>query len=96
MQGMVELDLFFSNVTDSMMIVAVADMNGDKFTDIITVNQERSAFRVFLYNNHLKEFVFGEREFPVNCIIANISWLLKLQRRDAGLLVTWSKPEFDY
>lgn len=92
MQGMVELDLFFSNVTDSMMIVAVADMNGDKFTDIITVNQERSAFRVFLYNNHLKEFVFGEREFPVNCIIANIQ-TIKTSNKNAGLLVTWSKPE---
>ena len=91
-QGMVELDLFFSNVTDSMLIVAVADMDGDKFTDIITVNQERSAFRVFLYNSRLKQFVFGEREFPVNCIISNIQ-TIKTTNENEGLLVTCSKPE---
>lgn len=91
-QGMVELDLFFSNVTDSLLIVAVSDMDGDKYTDIITINQDRSAFRVFLYDNKSKRYVFGEREFPVNCIIANIQ-SIKTTDKNGGLLVTCSKPE---
>lgn len=91
-QGMVELDLFFSNVTESMLIVAVGDMDGDKYTDVITINQERNAFRVFLYNSKSKRFVFGEREFPVDCMIANIQ-PIKTTPTNGGLLVTCSKPQ---
>jgi integrin alpha FG-GAP repeat containing protein 1 len=91
-QGMVELDLFFSNVTDSMLIVAVGDMDGDKYSDIITVNQDRSAFRVFLYNSKSKRFVFGEREFPTECIIANVQ-TIKTTSDKGGILVTCSKPQ---
>lgn len=91
-QGMVELDLFFSNVTNSLLIVAVGDMDGDKYTDVITVNQERSAFRVFLYNSKSKRFVFGEREFPTECIINNIQ-TIKTTAENGGLLVTCSKPQ---
>jgi len=86
---MVELDLFFSNITESMLIAAVGDLDGDKFTDIITVNQERNAFRTFIYNRKTQEFEFGERQYPTECIIANIQTM----PHNGGLLVTCSKPE---
>jgi len=85
---MIELDLSFSNITESMLIAAVGDLDGDKFTDIITVNQERNAFRAFLYNSKTKQFVYGEREYPAECIIANIQTI-----PNGGILLTWSKPE---
>ncbi|CAI2359811.1 unnamed protein product [Moneuplotes crassus] len=88
-QGMVELDLFFDNITDSMLIAAVGDLDGDKFTDIITVNSERSAFKVFLYDKRTKHFIYTEKEFPAECIIANIQTM----PHKGGLLVTCSKPE---
>lgn len=89
---MIELDLFFSNVTDSMLIVAVGDMDADKYTDIVTINQDRSAFRVFLYDSRNKQFIYGEKEFPTECIIANIQ-TIKTTPTNGGLLVTCLKPE---
>ena len=91
-EGMVPLNLSFSGVTDSMLIVAVADMDGDKYTDLITINSERSAFRVFLYDSYLKTFEYGEKEFPTECIIANIQ-ATKVAHDTGGLLVTCSKPK---
>lgn len=91
-QGMIPLDLGFNKFTDAMMIIAVADMNGDKYTDIITINQERSAFRLFLYNINTKTFENGDKEFPTECMISNLQDM-KTSRDTSGVLVTCSKPE---
>ncbi|CAI2359898.1 unnamed protein product [Moneuplotes crassus] len=88
-QGMVELDLFYGNITGSMLVAAVGDLDGDKFTDLIAVNSERSAFKIFLYDSKSMQFIYTEKEFPAECIIANIQTM----PHNGGLLLTCSKPE---
>lgn len=48
-------------------IMAYEDMNGDKYTDIITVNDAKTEFTMHLFEPAKKMFLFQKTVKPIGC-----------------------------
>ena len=53
--------------SSGLNIMAYEDMNGDKYTDIITVNDAKTEFTMHLFEPSKKMFLFQKTVKPIGC-----------------------------
>lgn len=48
-------------------LAAFADLNNDKYTDIITLNDDRTRFTVHIFDSFINQFVTNQTVTPEGC-----------------------------
>ena len=54
-EGLFEVDVGLQNLTNQHLMV-FADMNSDKYTDIITIDSDGKSFSIYLFNKKQAQF----------------------------------------
>lgn len=65
-EGLFEVDVGLQNLTNQHLM-AFADLNSDKYTDVITLSQDASSFSIFLFNQRKSRFELSRTIQPTDC-----------------------------
>ena len=65
-EGLFEVDVGLQNLLDQHLI-AFADINNDKYTDVITLSADSKSFSVYLFNQRRSRFEFSRVVSPSDC-----------------------------
>jgi hypothetical protein len=66
-EGLFHVEVGFASFTDQHLIV-FADLNGDKYTDIITISSDSKSFTMHLFDKKNLTFNNWRTVTPPNCI----------------------------